>query len=177
MFTRFIRKKSGAGHDTAWTATLREERRAMLRYAVYRLGNAADAEDAVQDVCLKLWSRQQTEQPAPAPVSLRGYLYRSLANLCTDRLRKKTGLPDVPLAEIPAPEDGPDENFEQELRRITALLRAIPDEQAEVIRLRIYGEQSFAEIAEILGVPVTTVKSRFQYGIGKIRRQLSAGAR
>ena len=66
------------------------------------------------------------------------------------------------------------DDFEQEFRKITTLLAAIPDEQAEVIRLRIYGDNSFTDIAAILELPVSTVKSRFQYGIEKIRKGIYA---
>ena len=45
-------------------------------------------------------------------------------------------------------------------------------EQAEVIRLRLHGGNSFADIADILNIPVSTAKSRFQYGIDKIRNQI-----
>ena len=48
----------------------------------------------------------------------------------------------------------------------------IPDKQAEVIRLRIYGDNSFAEVAEILSLPLPTVKSRFLYGLEKLRKGL-----
>ncbi|MDE6857689.1 MAG: RNA polymerase subunit sigma, partial [Alistipes sp.] len=43
-----------------------------------------------------------------------------------------------------------------------------------VIRMRIHDELHFTEIAEILDIPVTTAKSRFAYGISKLRRLLSA---
>lgn len=61
---------------------------------------------------------------------------------------------------------------EAEYRRIARLLTEIPDEQAEVIRLRIYGDNSFAEVAEILSLPLPTVKSRFLYGLEKLRKGL-----
>jgi RNA polymerase sigma-70 factor (ECF subfamily) len=59
-----------------------------------------------------------------------------------------------------------DDNY----KRIVQLLTEIPEEQAEVIRLRIYGDNSFAQIAEILSLPLPTVKSRFLYGLEKIRK-------
>ena len=61
---------------------------------------------------------------------------------------------------------------EVEYRRIARLLTEIPDEQVEVIRLRIYGDNSFAEVAEILSLPLPTVKSRFLYGQEKLRKGL-----
>ena len=51
------------------------------------------------------------------------------------------------------------ENFEREFRLISTLLAGIPEEQAEVIRLRIHGNNSFSDIAAILDIPVTTAKS------------------
>ena len=65
---------------------------------------------------------------------------------------------------------GGEDNREEEFRRVGCLLDTLPDEQAEVIKLRIYGNNSFAEIAEILSVPLPTVKSRFLYGLTKLRR-------
>ena len=47
-------------------------------------------------------------------------------------------------------------------------------EQAEIIRIRFYGDKSFREIADILGLPLTTVKSRFAYGMEKVRRGMLA---
>ena len=49
----------------------------------------------------------------------------------------------------------------------------LPDEQSEVIRLRIYGDRQFSEIAAICDIPLTTAKSRFRYGIDKLHEALS----
>ena len=69
-----------------------------------------------------------------------------------------------------------EDEMEHEYRRICQLLETIPDEQAEVIRLRFYGEKSFKEIADIIGVNLSTVKSRFMYGLEKIRRGMRASS-
>jgi RNA polymerase sigma-70 factor (ECF subfamily) len=66
----------------------------------------------------------------------------------------------------------PTESNEADYQRIAQLLAEIPEEQAEVIRLRIYGNNSFADVAEILSLPLPTVKSRFLYGLEKIRRAM-----
>ena len=68
--------------------------------------------------------------------------------------------------------DLPTENDESDYQRIAKLLVEIPEEQAEVIRLRIYGNNSFADVAEILSLPLPTVKSRFLYGLEKIRKAM-----
>ena len=148
------------------------ERHGMLQYACYRLGNLDDAEDAVQDVFVRL--HQRLSEGDVEVRNLSAYLYRTLANLCVSRLREAGRMPIVPLDSQPEPIDSEVEDFEQEYRRINCLLVEIPGEQAEIIRLRYYGDKSFPEIADILDIPLTTAKSRFTYGMEKIRRGMRA---
>ena len=151
---------------------MKAERQGMLQYACYRLGNLDDAEDVVQDVFVRfcqLQSEGGTEIKTPA-----AYLFRMLANLCTSRQREAGRFVTVSLASQPEPANPQPEDFEWEYRHINQLLLDIPEEQAEVIRLRFYGDKSFREIADILGLPLTTVKSRFAYGMEKVRRGMLA---
>lgn len=67
-------------------------------------------------------------------------------------------------------EASPDQ--EEALQRIQYLLSAIPAEQAEVIRLRFYADKSFQEISTWLNVPLPTVKSRFHYGLEKLKKSM-----
>lgn len=156
-----------AGRELA--ELIETERTHLLRYACYRIGNLADAEDALQDIFVQLHTRGLSS-PKNTPGNMRNYLYRSLANLCTDRLRRSQNLQFIPLDQVANYSDDVPEDFEQEFRFISRLLATIPDEQAEIIRLRIHCDQSFTDIAEILNIPISTVKSRFQYGIEKIRK-------
>ena len=119
-----------------------EDRSRMMCYAYYRLGNEADAEDAVQDVFLKL-SRRLTEDGNDGVKDWKCYLFRVLSNLCTTRLKQSQKVHTVSI-----------------------------EEQAEVIRLRVYGNNSFADIADILSTPLPTIKSRFLYGLTKLRRAI-----
>ena len=174
-------------HDKTdeWQRLMASERQQMVQYACYRLGNREDAEDAVQDLFTKIIHQRNTAADMAPPTASTGlwpknvanptaYLYRSLANLCTSRLRSANRMSTVPIDGQAEPADSSDPDFEQEYRRISRLLDSIPDEQAEVIRLRFYGDKSFAEIADMLGVPLTTAKSRFVYGLEKIRRGMRA---
>lgn len=143
------------------------ERTQMLQYACYRLGSLEDAEDTVQELFVHLHDRE----PDMPPEQLPRYLYTCLRNLCTDRLRR-TPLPTVPLEQLKEMSEEPAPDLEQEIRRIQYRLSTIPDEQAEVIRLRFYGDKGFAEISDLLGLPLATVKSRFRYGLEKLRKDL-----
>ena len=71
------------------------ERREMLQYACYRLGNLDDAEDAVQDAFVKLHQRLNENETEVR--NLPAYLYRTLANLCVSRRREAGRTPTVPL--------------------------------------------------------------------------------
>lgn len=146
------------------------ERDALLTYACYRLGNRSDAEDVLHDCYLRLHERF-TDGQEGAKLNIRNYVFRSLSNLCTDRLADRTRHLTVDLGQQDVEETDTD-NRESEYCRITSVLDKIPEEQAEVIRLRMYGNRSFAEISNILQVPLSTVKSRFLYGIEKIRKAM-----
>ena len=171
------------------------ERQEMLQYAYYRLGSIDDAEDAVQDVFVMLHRRlgesndegiasdssavrgvgadfkESRERGGNAEVrNLSAYLYRTLANICISRLREAGRMPTVAIDSQPEPMVSEDDDFEQEYRRINQLLDTLPEEQAETIRLRYYGNKSFQEIADILGVALPTAKSRFRYGMEKIKQ-------
>lgn len=146
------------------------ERDALLTYACYRLGNRSDAEDVLHDCYLRLHERF-TDGQEGAKLNIRNYVFRSLSNLCTDRLADRTRHLTVDLGQQDVEETDTD-NRESEYCRITSVLDRIPEEQAEVIRLRMYGNRSFAEISNILQVPLPTVKSRFLYGIEKIRKAM-----
>ena len=97
-------------------------------------------------------------------------IFGSLSNLCSTRLSQSSHLNTIPLDTRFDKADTTVNEYEDDYERIVILLKLIPEEQAEVIRLRIYGNNSFAEIAEILSLPLPTVKSRFLYGLDKLRR-------
>ena len=156
-------------HKSKETEQMMEaERNGLLQYACYRLGNIEDAEDAVQDVFVKM--QQRLTEKREDIKNLTAYLYRTLANLCISRQREAKRTLTIPIDGLPDPIEPETEDFEQEFRRINQLLSEIPDEQAEIIRLRFFGDKSFREIADILSIPLTTAKSRFAYGLEKIKR-------
>lgn len=150
---------------------LRREQPQFMRYACYRLGDTDDAKDALQETCHKLCDKFTADDDNEVK-NLRNYIFRTLANVCTTRLSQSKRLETIPLDSRFDMADIQSESNEDDLKRIVKLLDEIPEEQAEVIRLRIYGDNSFAEVADILSVPLPTVKSRFLYGLEKIRRAM-----
>ncbi|NPD91745.1 RNA polymerase sigma factor [Xylanibacter muris] len=144
------------------------ERDSLYRLACYRTGNADDANDIVQDVLMKMWTRSKMVSIA----DVRSYLYRSLLNACFTYRQRHVEPAFVQItADVPDDEQT-DDDFTVEYHRITRLMDVIPSEQAEVISLRTIGGKSFGEIAGILNIPESSVKSRFRYGIEKIRKMI-----
>lgn len=150
---------------------MRQEQPHLMRYACYRLGNTDDAKDALQDAYLKVCGKLSDEKGSEVK-DWRNYFFRTLSNICTSRLSQSSRLKMIPIDVRLDMADLPTENNEADYQRIARLLSEIPEEQAEVIRLRIYGNNSFADVAEILALPLPTVKSRFLYGLEKIRRAM-----
>lgn len=148
------------------------ERPRLLKYACYRLADGGDAEDVLQETFLRLHSRLSDTEGGQID-NLPSYLFRTLANVCTKWQTSASRIKTVPLdTRVDVADTTHDTRNEEDYKRIARLLTEIPDEQAEVIRLRIYGDNSFAQVAEILSLPLPTVKSRFLYGLEKIRRSM-----
>ena len=147
------------------------ERPKLLCYAYYRLGNEADAQDAVQDAFLRM--TQKLYDSSGEIGNLKCYVFRILSNLCSSRMAHDYRVHTISIDnQLNVAATGEEDNREEEFKRISRLLDILPEEQAEVIKLRIYGNNSFAEIAEILSVPLPTVKSRFLYGLTKLRQAM-----
>ena len=153
------------------TNTFKAERSRLLKYACYRLGNEDDAKDVLQDTFLKLYTRITGADDLQIN-DLRSYLFRTLTNVCAKWQTGINRIKTIPLDMKTDVAEASDPGNESDYKRIVGLLTEIPDEQAEVIRLRIYGDNSFAEVAEILSLPLSTVKSRFLYGLEKLRKNM-----
>jgi RNA polymerase sigma-70 factor (ECF subfamily) len=143
----------------------------LVRYAFRQVGNLQDAEDIIQDVFTKVLAYDRHD-----PVRAVGpYLYRAVGNACTDLLRCRTRSSVVREAvcfeQFSAAGAGPPEAAlaAEERDRAEALLRRLPPEQAEAIRLRVFDGLRLDQIADVLDCPINTVSSRLRYGFQKLR--------
>ena len=135
----------------------------LYRYAFFRLGNRDDAEDVLQDAFLKV---------AASTIAInnpKAYLYWAVASGCVDMLRSRGKVLPIDEKSITLAQTN-STIAEEEFQRIDSLLRKLPDQQSEVIRLHIHGEMKFTEIAEMMDSPVTTIKSRFASGIERLKQ-------
>jgi RNA polymerase sigma factor (sigma-70 family) len=132
----------------------------VFGHAFRVLGDAAEAEDVTQEALMRLWKIAPQWRTGEAKVST--WLYRVVANLCTDRLRKRRG--GVPLEDIAEPAD-PAESAEAKLQRgaredaLQTALDALPERQRQAVVLRHIEGLANPEIAEILDIGVEAVES------------------
>lgn len=147
----------------------------LVYFAFCRLRNRQDAEDAVQEILVRAYiDREKLRGIA----HVRPYLYRMVANRCTDLLRKRKYIAggDTVLAGMAAPEPEGSEPERDRLREIEDLLARLPKRQAEAVRLRVFAGLPFRAIAEAAGVSLPTIKSRFRYGVERLRGILTKEA-
>lgn len=129
------------------------------------------AEDLVQDAMLAVWRKASYFDPSRAGVST--WVFTIARNLQIDQLRRERNPEDlVPDPEPFAPTQEDEFLGEERDRRVRAALAELSDEQATIIRLSYYTEQSQTEIAEMLGIPLGTVKSRVRLAMSKLRAVL-----
>ena len=139
----------------------------LLAYARSLVRDAAEAEDALQQVFVKL----MTARDAALPEEPRPYLFRAVRNTCLNR-RRAQGRQAV-HCDTPATFVAP-AGLNGLARDLEAALGALPEEQREVVVLRVWGEMTFDEAAAVLGIPANTVASRYRYALAKLRQRFGA---
>jgi RNA polymerase sigma-70 factor (ECF subfamily) len=143
----------------------------LVNFAFHQLGNQDDAEDMVQDVYVHAYRDRGKRQHI---TDVRPYLFRMVRNRCTDHHRSRMRRAAEPMTDQVASSEDTFSTVaaREQSQELCRLLDGIPSREAEVIRLRACSELSFAEVAIIVGASVPTVKSRFRYGLDKLRRAL-----
>ncbi len=159
-----------AGDDDALGAFY--DRFSRLAYGVaFRILRDKDlAEDAVQEAFLAIWrsaQRYRAERAKPSTWLLTVVHRRAVDLVRRENVRRAEPLDDPPEA---AGEDVPEEADLRERRSVVqAALRALPHDQREALELAYYGGYTQSELAERLGVPLGTVKSRMFAGLNRLR--------
>ncbi|SLN28237.1 RNA polymerase sigma factor [Roseisalinus antarcticus] len=131
-----------------------------LSQARRMLADTAEAEDVVQEAMLRLWKQAPDWRPGEAKLST--WLYRVVANLCTDRLRiRRRG---VALDEVAEPEDGRPSaasamQHSARMRALSDALAQLPARQAQAVALRHIEGLGNPEIAAVMDIGVEAVES------------------
>jgi RNA polymerase sigma-70 factor (ECF subfamily) len=164
--------RAGQGDRTAAQVLMARHLPKMLTVARRMLGSQSEAEDAVQEAFLKLWTHASRWQPGRALFET--WLYRVVLNKCYDRLRRKPVARLDEAAEVADPALSADLVLEGSAvaKEIEAALAELPERQRAAIVLCHYQECGNIEAAEILGISVEALESLLSRGRRTLRSRL-----
>jgi len=146
----------------------------LLRFATRVLRDATEAEDVVQETCLRLWQHAREYKPTARVTT---WLHRITHNLAVDRLRARGRLKPLPDQDEDAdamPESARQPSLIDEKRRVLALdaaLAELPERQAAALTLVHLHGLSGKEAAEVLDIGAEALESL----LARARRSLKAG--
>ena len=134
------------------------------------------AQDAVQDAYLALWRGAGSFLPERGKAST--WILTLVHRRAVDLVRREQRRRVEPLESAPEPTEGSAEDsawLRLERERVLGALAQLPDQQREAIELAYYGGYSQSEVAERLGQPLGTIKSRMFAGLSRLRELLDEG--
>jgi RNA polymerase sigma-70 factor, ECF subfamily len=145
----------------------------------YRIvGERAKAEDITQEAFLSLWRTGARYDRARG--SVRTWLLGIVRNRAIDLLRRDVHEaprlifdPEAPEQKVAEEETDAEALRREAARQVRGALSVLPTDQLRVIELAYFGGLTHSEIAEMLGMPLGTVKGRMRLGLEKIRAQLA----
>jgi RNA polymerase sigma-70 factor, ECF subfamily len=167
-----------AGEQSA-LGSLYDESSSLVYAMVLRLvGNVPDAEEVTMDVYTQVWKMAASYDGGRGSVT--AWLVTLARSRAIDRVRsrairarKETALPES----YDAPSSGisPEQETEATQRRRSVLnaLGTLPADQRQVVELAFYSGLTHSELAQRLGQPLGTVKTRIRAGMVKLREQLT----
>ena len=171
---RLLIWKFKCGRSEALSRIYRKYGDYLLSLAAALLQDINAAEDVVHDVfCKFIESREKFKLAG----SLKSYLGTCVVNLARDKLRARQSQPcelDEATA-IPLDTNEPEHYaiFGEQARNLNYAIAQLAYEQREVIMLHLRGGMKFREIASLQGISINTAKSRYRYGLEKLRTLLS----
>jgi RNA polymerase sigma-70 factor (ECF subfamily) len=174
------------GERSAFAQLVRRHQTPLYNFALRQLGAPQQAEDVVQEAFVRV---VQNASEFKHEARFTTWVYTITRNLCIDQMRKRAlrRHPSLDEARPGSDGDGPTlgeqtadsrasverEATGTELKeRIAKAVETLPEEQREVFLMREVSNLPFKEIAEIVGVPENTVKSRMRYALERLQQAL-----
>lgn len=157
-----------------WQQCFRELAPKLLLYARQWTPTAADAEDVVQMAFVRWWQRNPGGDRAHVPL-----LYAAVKTIALDqrksamRRQAREAKSDLSLKDIDPPYFDPPVEDRENARMLEHAVLDLPQEQREVVTLRIWGGLTFAEIAQTTGETTNTIASRYRYALHNLQRVLA----
>ena len=170
-----------------WRAWLEQQGPKLLLFARQQTRSLEDAQDVFQDAIVKLVGKIENREFVGGPEAWPPYIYTTIRRLAIDLSRRDdrrkrredavgtdTGSTQQsafhPWFESESSDDETRDQLEEKLKQL-------PEKFAEVIVMKIWGERTFAEIGEILGISQNTAASRYRYGLEALKKSLGGARR
>jgi RNA polymerase sigma-70 factor (ECF subfamily) len=154
--------------DSNWQGWLAEYTPRFLLFARHHARCEADAQDLVQEAIVESWGRQRSGVPPPVPL-----VFATIRRRAIDLARKESRRAG---REVRAAQEAPRLWFDsgaedrERDRLLQEAMSKMLDIYRDVVSLKVWGELTFAEIAEALEIPANTAASRYRYGLAELRK-------
>jgi RNA polymerase sigma-70 factor (ECF subfamily) len=173
--------RSIGGDSDSFNELVHRWERPIYALAYRQLRREEDARDVCQETFLRAYRALHGFR---GQAKFSSWLYRIALNLCRDWMRRERRTPvvqapeDVDLMDLAASRE-PSELIEDRLERndlsraVERAMALLPEDQRTAIVLKEYHELTFQEIADLVGCPLSTVKTRLYQGLAVLRRELA----
>ncbi len=170
---------------SAWRDWLEENGPKMLLFARQQSRSQEDAKDIFQDALVKLVEKIRTGEFVGGQEAWLPYLYTAIRRLAIDlsrrddrrRRREDSVGADAELFDAVQPWFETESSDDETRSQLEDSLKELPEKFSEVIVMKIWGERTFAEIGETLGISQNTAASRYRYGLEALKRNLGSARR
>jgi RNA polymerase sigma-70 factor (ECF subfamily) len=150
------------GDADAFNLLVRQWQKPIYNFIVRMIGDREEAMDLCQEAFMKAYRELATLKDLDR---FSAWLYRIAHNTCFSKLRKDQGKTFVELE----PETRASRSSMENRLAVEKALQHLPEDQREVVVLKVFHSLKFEEIAAIQGAPLSTVKSRLYMGFEKLR--------
>jgi len=154
--------------DEDWKVCFSQLGPGLLLFARNWVRSRADAEDVVQDAFVRFWRRNHN-------IDNRALLYATVRSIALDLLRRDSRRARREFDAVSETEQSIQPKFDaadETQQALAAAVDRLPNEQREVLVMKIWNELTFAEIASVLGISQNTAASRYRYALGALKKDL-----
>ncbi len=157
-----------------WKRTFEQLAPQLVLYARQLVDSKADAEDVVQQAFVRWWRRFPEGDSNHIPL-----LYAAVRTIALDQRRSdhrrvnREAKSDIVVAGENAPAFDPQPEQKETAAIVEKALQALPEDQREVITLKLWGDLTFNEIAAMTGSSINTIAGRYRYALQALHKKLA----
>jgi len=152
--------------DEEWRVCFSQLAPGLLLFARQWVRSPADSEDVVQEAFVRFWRRNHS-------IGNRALLYATVRSIALDFLRRNSRLAQRESNASSEMEQSVQPKFaieDESQQLLAAAVDGLPNEQREVLVMKLWNELTFAEIASALGISQNTAASRYRYALGALKK-------